>query len=147
MPYFSAKIWKLPYEPPHQDDSMIFLNLFLSFKAASLYHTSGLIWKLSCVIGKLKKSLVCLEHLPSFLLLRWKLCIQILAHPPCPLLRIGMNQDNPWSAVWKPTKNSHMVLWGIIWIIFNNILMEMSNLRLAFIINWGVVTRDIDCFS
>ena len=110
----SAKILKLPFEPPHQDDSMILLNLFMSFKSASLYHTSGLIWKLSCVIGKLKKSLVCLEHLPSFLLLRWKLCIQILAHPPCPLLRIEMNQDNPSSAVWKPTQNSHMGLWGII---------------------------------
>ena len=113
-PYLVAKDLKLPFEPPHQDDSMILLNLFMSFKSASLYHKSVLIWKLSCVIGKLKKSLVCLEHLPSFLLLRWKLCIQILAHPPCPLLRIEMNQDNPSSAVWKPTQNSHMGLWGII---------------------------------
>ena len=128
------KILKLPFEPPPKDDSMILLNLPVSFTSVFLYHTSGLIWKLSCVIGKLKKSLVCLEHLPSFLLLRWKLCIQILAHPPCPLLRIEMNQDNPSSAVWKPTQNSHMGLWGIIQIIFN-IFVAMSNLRLAFIIN------------
>ena len=64
----------------------------------------------------------------------------------CPLLSFGMNQDNPWSAVWKPTKNSHIGLWGIIWIIFN-IFLAMSNLRLAFIINWGVVTRGIDCYN
>ena len=113
-PYLVAKDFKTAFWTASSTwfYDIVLLNLYVSFKSASLYHTSRLIRKLSCVIGKLKKVCVCLEHLPSFLLLRWKLCIQILAPPPCPSLRIEMNQDNPSSAVWKPTQNSHMGLWA-----------------------------------